>query len=106
MWHLDENVQVLPFAPSLWQNLRWLPEGCFCLGRELDESRKEHAHFPPFIHYWRVTKSTGELARRVRSSFRGRLGVGLVELEVILSSRQELDVGFVDNGGPLEWCSF
>jgi hypothetical protein len=67
---------------------------------ELDERREEQNHVSALVHNRTVAERTADLARQlVFGGFGGRV----VPLEVVVTVF-EVDVVFVENGGPLEWC--
>jgi hypothetical protein len=68
---------------------------------EFDERREEQDHVPALVHDGAVAERTADLARQlVLGGFGGRV----VPLEVVVAVF-EVDVVFVEDGGPLEGCS-
>jgi hypothetical protein len=67
---------------------------------ELDKRREEQNHVSTLVHDRTVAERAADLARQlVFGGFGGRV----VPLEVVVTVF-EVDVVFVENGGPLEWC--
>jgi hypothetical protein len=65
---------------------------------EVDEGGEDEDHVAPLVHDGRVAVGAADLAGEL---VLGRLGGGVVPLEVVVAVG-EVDVGFVEDGGPLE----
>lgn len=69
---------------------------------ELDQRREQQNHVPALVHDRTVAEGTADLAGQlVLGGFGGRV----VPLEVVVAVF-EVDVVFVEDGGPLERCSW
>ena len=67
---------------------------------ELDQRREQQDHVPALIHDGAVAERAADLARQlVFGGFGGRV----VPLKVVVAVF-EVDVVFVEDGGPLEGC--
>ena len=84
-----------------WEyNSPWLKLIPYLLILHVDQARKQQDHVLPFVH----DRAVAVLA----SHFAGEhvlvaLGCGIVPLEIVVPVL-EVDVGFVEDGGPLEGC--
>lgn len=68
----------------------------------MNQTGKQQDHIPPFIHNGTVAEGTPHFARQLVLV---GLCCGIIPLKIVMAMR-EVDVVFVENGGPLERCGY
>jgi hypothetical protein len=83
-------------------DIPWSEVFLVLLALELDERREQQDHVTALVHDGAVAERTADLAGQL---VLGGLGGWVVPLKVVVAVL-EVNVIFVENGGPLEGCSW
>lgn len=79
-----------------------LEVGLVLIGLEVDQTGEQQDHVSTLVHDGTMAEGAANLARKLVLD---RLLARVVPLEVMVSVR-EVNVFLVENGGPLERCSY
>ena len=96
------HAVVLEINYPLWiEHVACRLECITCLGLHytFDERGEQEDHVAAFVHDRSSTEGAGDFARKV---VRDVFGGGVVPAKVMMAVG-EIDVRFVEDGGPLEW---